>query len=129
MVLINQRTLFINYDHASLKKDNFIKPFQGMLHAVSYDSIHKVDLTSDSLLYTRKFVSEEPYSISVYDADALKSEEGKNNQDSFQVTQLSKFRKNKCSNFMLWIFTFRNKNLVHTVVEECNHNSYGNIKS
>lgn len=64
-----------------------------MLHAVSYDSIHKVDLTSDSLLYTRKFVSEEPYSVSVYDAEALKSEEGKNNQDSFQVTQLSKFRK------------------------------------
>lgn len=49
-----------------------------MLHAVSYNSIHKVDITSDSLLYTRIFFSEEPYSINVYDAEPLKSEKGKN---------------------------------------------------
>lgn len=76
--LINQRTRFINYYHSSLKKDNFVIPFQGMLHAVSYNSIHKVDITSDSLLYTKIFVSEEPYSINVYDAEPLKSEKGKN---------------------------------------------------
>lgn len=78
MVLVNQTKRFINYYHASLKKDNFIIPFQGMLHAVSYNSIHKVDITSDSLLYTRIFFSEEPYSINVYDAEPLKSEKGKN---------------------------------------------------
>lgn len=53
--------------------------FQGMLHVVSFNTmkLYKIDITSDSLLYVRKFPSGQPYTINVYDTESTTSFKGK----------------------------------------------------
>lgn len=51
---------------------------EGMLHVVSFKTmqLYKIDITSDSLLYARKFLSGQPYTINVYDAESTTSFKG-----------------------------------------------------
>lgn len=48
---------------------------QNKLHAISFagKSVFAVDASSGSLLYSRKFLSEQPISIAVYDAESRRS--------------------------------------------------------
>lgn len=48
---------------------------QNKLHAISFagKSVFAVDASSGSILYTREFLSEQPMSIAVYDAESKKS--------------------------------------------------------
>lgn len=49
--------------------------FTDKLHAISFagKSVFAVDASSGSLLYSRKFLSEQPISIAVYDAESRRS--------------------------------------------------------
>lgn len=48
---------------------------QNKLHAISFagKSVFAVDASSGSILYSREFLSEQPMSIAVYDAESKKS--------------------------------------------------------
>lgn len=62
-----------------------------MLHSVSFGAmkIYKVDLTSESLLYSKTILTGEPYTIHAYDAETIKSEHGKtkNKQDFMSINE------------------------------------------